>query len=277
MAGQPRDQAGAAGSLDQPGQAADLGTHPQQRPDLLVVVQPSAAGDAVRAEVPAADLLVLHAQRAARGGSGPLADLGQVLADLAGGRATDRDTERLPVLADGKPREQRAGVPLLPDRRADVSRAGPPARPVSQWAQPGRAAGTSAPGRGDEVADLDLLSDLVRGPPGLVLVDGERLQPRIVAVRVVDEAHRGHVRLDDVDLLQRGDDEQLQAEPAEQLQREPGRLVGAPAERLIDDREPERPGLRRTPFQLELVGERGAKIVQASFSFCPPDLPPESA
>jgi hypothetical protein len=80
-----------------------------------------------------------------------------------------------------------------------------------------------------------------------------------------------------VDLLQRGDDEQLQAEPAEQLQREPGRLVGAPAERLIDDREPERPGLRRTPFQLELVGERGAKIVQASFSFCPPDLPPESA
>jgi hypothetical protein len=30
-----------------------------------------------------------------------------------------------------------------------------------------------------------------------------------------------------VDLLQRGDDEQLQAEPAEQLQREPGRLVGA--------------------------------------------------
>ena len=101
--------------------------------------------------------------------------------------------------------------------------------------------GMSAPGRRDEVADLDLLGDLVRGPAGLVLVDRERLQPRVVALRVVHEAHRGHVRLDDVDLLQRGDDQQLQAEPAEQLQREPGRLVGAAAERLIDDREPERP------------------------------------
>jgi len=93
----------------------------------------------------------------------------------------------------------------------------------------------------DEVADLDLLGDLVRGPPGLVLVDGERLQPRVVALRVVHEPHRGHVRLDDVDLLQWGDDQQLQAEPAEQLQREPGRLVRAAAERLVDDREPERP------------------------------------
>ena len=101
--------------------------------------------------------------------------------------------------------------------------------------------GMSAPGRGDEVADLDLLGDLVRGPARPVLLDRQRLQPRVVAVRVVDEADRGHVRLDDVDLLQRGDDQQLQAEPAEQLQREPGRLVGAPAERLVDDREPERP------------------------------------
>jgi hypothetical protein len=80
-----------------------------------------------------------------------------------------------------------------------------------------------------------------------------------------------------VDLLQRGDDEQLQAEPAEQLQREPGRLVGArpnassmTANRNVRD-------FAAPPFQLELVGERGAEIVQASFSFCPPDLPPESA
>jgi hypothetical protein len=91
--------------------------------------------------------------------------------------------------------------------------------------------------RRDEVADLDL----VRGPAGLVLLDRHRLQPRVVALRVVDIAHRGHVRLDDVDLLQGGDDQQLEAEPAEQVQREPGRLVGAPAERLINDREPERP------------------------------------
>ena len=192
MAGQPRDQAGAAGSLDQPGQAADLGTHPQQRPDLLVVVQPSAAGDAVRAEVPAADLPVLNAQRAARGGNGPLggplADLGQVLADLAGGRpriGIPSGSQSWPTAnrASSAPESHFFRTAARTSARR-VHRPGPSASGPSR----ARAAGTSAPGRGDEVADLDLLSDLVRGPPGLVLVDGERLQPRIVAVRVVDEA-----------------------------------------------------------------------------------------
>ena len=62
-----------------------------------------------------------------------------------------------------------------------------------------------------------------------------------------------------MDLLQRGDDQQLQAEPAEQLEREPGGLVRAPAERLVDDREPEGPRLGDAPLQLELVGERGGE------------------
>ena len=66
-------------------------------------------------------------------------------------------------------------------------------------------------------------------------------------MRVVDEADRRHVRLDHVDLLQRGDDQQLQAEPGEQLEREPGGLVRAAAERLVDDREPERPRLAPRP------------------------------
>ena len=72
-----------------------------------------------------------------------------------------------------------------------------------------------------------------------VLLDGQVLQPRAVARRVVDEANRRDVRLDDVDLLQRRDDQQLQAEPAEQVERKPGGLVGAAAERLVDDDEPE--------------------------------------
>src|SRR5215471_20727253 len=70
-----------------------------------------------------------------------------------------------------------------------VQVAGPPA------GVPGRArtAGTSVPARGDEVADHDLLGELVRGPPGLVFLDRQRLQPRVVAPRVVHEAHRKHI------------------------------------------------------------------------------------
>jgi hypothetical protein len=67
-----------------------------------------------------------------------------------------------------------------------------------------------------------LLAKRVRKAAGLIFLYREGLQPRIVAARVVYETHRGHVRLDDVNFLQRGDDQQLQAEPAEQLQGEPG-------------------------------------------------------
>ena len=62
-----------------------------------------------------------------------------------------------------------------------------------------------------------------------------------------------------MDLLQRSDDQQLQAKPPEQFKGKPRRLVGAPAEGLVDDREPERPRLGRTPLELELVGERGGE------------------
>ena len=97
-------------------------------------------------------------------------------------------------------------------------------------------------------ADSALAARAWSRAPGPVLLDGERLQPREHARGVVHEADGGDVRLDDVDLLQRGHDQQLQAELAEQLQREPGGLIGAAAERLVDDREPERPGLGRRPI-----------------------------
>ena len=73
------------------------------------------------------------------------------------------------------------------------------------------------------------MSDQVRETACLVLMDRERLETRIIALRVVHEPHRGHIRLYDVDFLQRGDDQQLEAEPAEQLECEPGRLVGTAA------------------------------------------------
>ena len=66
--------------VDQPDQAADVGADPEQRPGTVVAVQPGPGRDAVRTEVPTADLLVFHAQRTARRKSGalggPLADIG---------------------------------------------------------------------------------------------------------------------------------------------------------------------------------------------------------
>src|SRR6516164_11605673 len=61
------------------------------------------------------------------------------------------------------------------------------------------------------------LADGVRDPLGVVLLDGERLQPRVLACRVVNETDRRHVGLYHVDLLQRSDDQQLQPEPPKQL------------------------------------------------------------
>ena len=86
-------------------------------------------------------------------------------------------------------------------------------------------------------------------PAGPVLLDRHRLQPRERSGRVVDEADRLHVGLDDVDLLQRRDDEQLQAELGEQLERVSGGGVRAAPERLVDDGEPEVLGLAPRPIR----------------------------
>jgi hypothetical protein len=60
----PWDQAGAAGSLDQLAQAAGFGACLQQRPGLVVAVQPGTGRNAVRAELPTADPLVAAPLRA---------------------------------------------------------------------------------------------------------------------------------------------------------------------------------------------------------------------
>ena len=57
-----------------------------------------------------------------------------------------------------------------------------------------------------------------------------------VVVHIADVGHKG---LNDVDFLQRGDDQQLQIEPLEQLQTVAGGFVGAAAEGFIDDHEAE--------------------------------------
>ena len=59
-----------------------------------------------------------------------------------------------------------------------------------------------------------------------------------------------------MDLLQRGDDQQLQAQPPEEGQRVTGREVRAAPERLVDDDEPEGLGTRGSPVELELVRQR---------------------
>src|SRR5262245_2249473 len=143
---------------------------------------------------------------------------------------------RSPISAGPGPRTGTgSGAHSRPAAKA-ASRSGHFFRTVSRTS-PGRVhrAATSGHRRGD------LLAEGMRDPPGVVLLDGERLQPGVLARRVVDAADRRHVGLDYVDLLERGDDQQLQPEPPEQLKREPGRLIRSPYERLVDDREPERP------------------------------------
>jgi hypothetical protein len=65
------------------------------------------------------------------------------------------------------------------------------------------------------------------------------------------------VRLDDVNLRQRGDDQQLQPEPGEEGQREAGGLVGPAAEGLVDDDEAEGRRPRGRGVEAELVGQLG--------------------
>ncbi len=71
----------------------------------------------------------------------------------------------------------------------------------------------------------------------------------------MDEANAGHERFDDVDLLQRCDDQQLQIELLEQAKPVLRRLVRAAPKRLVDDDEAKRPRTHGAPLQPELVGQ----------------------
>jgi hypothetical protein len=73
------------------------------------------------------------------------------------------------------------------------------------------------------------------------------------------EADAGDEGLDDVDLLQRRDDQQLQVELREEAQAVLGRFVRAAAESFVDDDEAERARAHGAPFEAELVGQAGGE------------------
>ena len=75
----------------------------------------------------------------------------------------------------------------------------------------------------------------------------------------MDETDAGDEGFDDVDLLQGGDDQQLQVQLLEQLQAVLGRFVRAAPEGLVDDYEAEGARAHRAPFQTELIGQTGGK------------------
>ena len=93
-------------------------------------------------------------------------------------------------------------------------------------------------------------------PSNAVLFDGEALQPRVVAVDVVDEPHAGHMGFDDVELLEWGDDEQLQPELRKEPKGVAGRIIRAPTERFIDYDEAESVAAGFAGRELELISER---------------------
>src|SRR5262245_32110862 len=90
---------------------------------------------------------------------------------------------------------------------------------------------------------------------GAVFLDGEVAQTGAAALLVVHEADGRHVGLDDVDLLERCYDQELQAHLLEQVEAEPRGLVGAAPERLVDHHEVERARAQGTHVEAELVGE----------------------
>ena len=238
---QPRDERGPlAASVARPARrtCARPG-RPRAAPRLAEAVEPGPARDAVRRRSARPPTCLYSSRssaarphcshRAAQACTSPNRS-----ASSPGGRAhasgCPSGSQSWPA---GERAEQHPGLPRLRSS-ADVGGRGPGSRARRGG---GHAQLPAADAAGRRPADRGICwASMCASSPGPVLLDGERLQPRVVVLRVVDEPHRGHVRLDHVDLLQRGDDQQLQAEPAEQLKREPGGLVGAAAERLVDDR-----------------------------------------
>src|SRR5262245_61529332 len=105
----------------------------------------------------------------------------------------------------------------------------------------------------------DMLSPGAAKSLSAVFLDGEVAQPRAASFLVVHEADGGDVGLDDVDLLQRRDNQELQAHLLEQLEAEARRLVGAAPECLVDDHEMEGARARCSGIDAELIGEAGGQ------------------
>jgi hypothetical protein len=92
-------------------------------------------------------------------------------------------------------------------------------------------------------------------PSKAVLFDGQALEPRVVAVDVVDVAHAGNVGFNDVDLLEWCDDEQLEAQLREKPKRVASRIVRASTERFVDHDEAKCVAAGVDRLELELVCE----------------------
>ncbi len=221
----------------------DLLGPPEQRAQAQKVGDPHAGRDPVGPDVAAAHGPVLDLERPIGPrfeSRRPLAHLLEAVQQLVAGRSLDREHDRLPMVAAGVRRQIPTGIPALAEDGDQIDRLGPAGALHADRAVPGQ-------------------YGHVLVPAPLVLRDGERLQPRVAAGQVVDEANGGHVRLDHMDLLQWRDDQKLQAEPGEERQRVLGRHLRPTPERLVDDHEAERLRSGRPPVQFELVGQRGGQ------------------
>src|SRR5258708_37712297 len=81
------------------------------------------------------------------------------------------------------------------------------------------------------------------------------------------EAYAGNIRLDDVDFLQRSDNQKLKIEALEQFEAIAGGLIGAAPERLIYDHETEATSACRARLKSKLVGEAGGENCISKFFF----------
>jgi len=93
----------------------------------------------------------------------------------------------------------------------------------------------------------------------MVFLDGEVAQHGALALFAVHEADTGDVGFNDMDLLQRRHNQQLQIEALKQFQAITRRLVGAASKCFIDHHEAKRAGAGLAPLQSKLIGEAGSQ------------------
>ena len=74
---------------------------------------------------------------------------------------------------------------------------------------------------------------------------------------IANQSDTGDERLDDVDLLERGHDQELQVQVLEKLETVFGRIIRAPTKRLIDQDKAKRPGTDSPPLQAKLISKAG--------------------
>lgn len=89
----------------------------------------------------------------------------------------------------------------------------------------------------------------------LIFVFGEVADLRVVAVFVADKMKGIGMTFYDVQLLQRGDDQQLKIQLAEKLEPIPGALIASSAKGFVDDDKPEAPAFGLAELQAELVSQ----------------------